>query len=97
MSYSNTIVAKQYDPSKYQRRYGTRSEVVDGIAFETRGHLRTDDIMMSRSGKLVSKRKSVAASEAYKKWGFRKREQKKEEVVQEEKKKKRRRRKKKVE
>jgi hypothetical protein len=76
----------EYDAEKYQRRYGTRSEVVDGLAFETRGKMRAADIMVSRSGKLVSKRKSDAAKLAYQKYGFRKREEEEKEKVEEKKK-----------
>ena len=91
-----------YDPANYQRKYGTRSEVFDlQTAYSTRGGLTKDDLVLSRTGKIVSKKKQESARRAYKEFGFAKRvakEEKKEEVKEEVKevKKKRRRRKKKI-
>ena len=82
------------------KKYGTRSEVFADEAEKTRGGLKKEDLMLSKDGKIVSKKKSLAALETYKKYGFKKRETKevkKEEVAQEPPKKKRRRRKKKTE
>ena len=63
---------------KYARRYGTRFEVFDSETAEmTRGGLRKADLMMSRSGKIVSKKKSESAKALYEKFGFSKRTVKK--------------------
>ena len=80
---------------KFERRYGTRDEVWGGVAEKTRGGLTKDSLTLSRTGRIVSKLKSEQAREAYKKYGFQKRE-KKEEEKKEEPKKKRKRRKKKM-
>ena len=59
---------------KYARRYGTRFEVFDSETAEmTRGGLRKADLIMSRSGKIVSKKKSESARALYEKFGFNKR------------------------
>ena len=59
---------------KYARRYGTRFEVFDSETAEmTRGGLKKADLMMSRSGKIVSKKKSESAKALYEKYGFNKR------------------------
>jgi len=55
------------------RKYGTRSEVWNGEAQMTRGNLTKDDLLMSSTGRLVSKRKSEAAKKNYEKYGFNKR------------------------
>ena len=76
------------------KKYGDRTAVFNGEAEKTRGGLTKDDLMVSRTGRIVSKKKSLAASESYKKFGFKKRVQEEEEkVVEEEKPKKRRKRK----
>ena len=80
------------------RKYGNRQDVYNGEAEKTRGGLTKDDLMLSKTGKIVSKKKSLAAAESYKKFGFKKRELEPVEEKQEEQpKKKRRRRKKKDE
>ena len=79
----------------FERRYGTRSEVFDGTAEKTRGGLKKADLMISRTGRIVSRKKSEQARAAYKQYGFQKRA--KPEPVKETKKKTRRRRKKKTE
>ena len=84
------------------KKYGSRNEVFDGDAEKTRGGLTKEDLMLSKTGKIVSKKKSLAALASYTKFGFAKRKQTEEvktlPVVEEEKpKKKRRRRKKKDE
>ena len=80
------------------RKYGNRQDVFNGEAEKTRGGLTKDDLMLSKTGKIVSKKKSIAAAESYKKFGFKKRELEPVEEKQEEQpKKKRRRRKKKDE
>ena len=58
---------------KFERRYGTRSEVFDGSAEKTRGGLLKADLMISRTGRIVSKKKSEQARAAYKQYGFSKR------------------------
>ena len=76
------------EETKYSRRYGTREEVFQGEAAMTRGGLKKADLMISRTGRLVSRKKSEQAKKNYKQYGFKKR------VVKEEPKKKRRKRKK---
>ena len=62
------------DEDKPMRKYGSRHEVFDlQTAKMTRGGLTKDDLVLSRTGRIVSKKKSLAAAEAYKKWGFAKR------------------------
>ena len=59
---------------KYARRYGSRSEVFDSETAEmTRGGLRKADLVLSRTGKIVSKRKSESAKKIYDEHGFNKR------------------------
>jgi len=79
------------------KKYGSRQEVFSGEAEKTRGGLRKEDLILSKEGKIVSKKKSEAALQTYKKFGFKKRAPKEEakEPEPEEPKKKRRRRKKK--
>ena len=79
------------------KRYGTRNDVFEGLAEKTRGGLTRDDLMLSKTGKIVSKKKSLAAKASYEKYGFSKRLEKVEEepVVEEEKPKKKKRRRKK--
>ena len=83
-------VAEQ--PQVFERKFGTRSEVWEGIAQTTRGKLSKADLVLSRSGRIVSRKKSELAKASYQKFGFKKRQPK--EAAQ---KPKRRRRKKKVE
>ena len=81
------------------RKYGSRSEVFDGICTMTRGGLTKDDLMLSKTNKIVSKKKSQAAKLRYEQYGFAKRTQKEEqkEEQKEPKRKRRRRKKKKLE
>ena len=66
--------AEQKPAKKYARRYGTRFEVFDSETAEmTRGGLKKADLMMSRSGKIVSRKKSESAKALYEKFGFNKR------------------------
>ena len=76
------------------RKYGTRNEVWNDEAKMTRGQLTKDDLIMSSSGRLVSKRKSEAAKKNYEKYGFNKRQEPEEEKPEVKPKKKRRRKKK---
>lgn len=76
------------------RKYGSRSEVWDGLCTMTRGGLTKDDLMMSKTNKIVSKRKSQAAKQAYEKFGFAKRQAPEPEPEQQPKKKRRKRKKK---
>ena len=78
----------------FERKYGTRSEVWEGVAAFTRGKLSKADLVLSRSGRIVSKKKSDLSKQSYQKFGFKKREPQPE--PQPEKKKVKRRRKKKV-
>ena len=61
----------------------------------TRGGLSKDDLMLSKTGRIVSKKKSEAAREAYTKFGFKKRQQEQAKEQEVEVKKPKRRRKKK--
>ena len=55
----------------FARKYGTRAEVFDlGTAEMTRGGLRKEDLILSRTGKIVSKKKSASARENFLKYGF---------------------------
>ena len=74
------------------RKYGTRQDVWSETCTMTRGGLTKADLMLSKTGKIVSKKKSEAAKASYQKFGFAKR--KEEEPAPEPKKKKRRRKKK---
>ena len=59
---------------KYARVYGSRYEVFDAeTAYQTRGGLKKEDLMLSRTGRIVSKKKSLAAKQLYKQYGFSKR------------------------
>ena len=59
---------------KYARRYESRYEVFDTeTAEQTRGGLKKEDLMLSRTGKIVSKKKSLAAKALYEQYGFQKR------------------------
>jgi hypothetical protein len=55
------------------KKFGTRSEVVDGLAMFTRGGLSATDLMVNKSGKIVSKKKSELAKKNYEIHGFKKR------------------------
>ena len=80
------------------KKYGSRNEVFDGDAEKTRGGLTKEDLMLSKTGKIVSKKKSLAALASYTKYGFAKRKEETNEplpVVEEEKPKKKRKRRKK--
>ena len=50
-------------------KYGDRTSVWNGQAKQTRGGLTKDDLIMSKSGKIVSKKKSESARALYKKNG----------------------------
>jgi len=64
----------EYDPKKYARKYGSRSEVYDlKTSFCTRGGLTAADLTLSRTGKIVSRKKQESARTAYKQFGFAKR------------------------
>ena len=62
-----------HSKEKMPKKFGTRQEVFDGTADSTRGGLVKDDLMLSKNGKIVSKKKSMKALENYKKFGFKKR------------------------
>ena len=78
-SINSEVEPKSPSPSpppvkKFARRYGTRAEVFDSETAEmTRGGLRKADLILSRSGKIVSKRKSESAKKIYNEFGFKKR------------------------
>ena len=81
------------------KKFGTRQQVWDEECTMTRGGLSKDDLVLSKAGRIVSKKKSEAARASYQKFGFQKRargkDEEKEEVEDQHKPKKRRRRKKK--
>ena len=52
--------------TKYKKKKGTRDQVWSGVAQETSGGLRKKDLMISKSGKIVSKKASKSASERMK-------------------------------
>lgn len=62
------------------RKFGTRSEVWEDACTMTRGGLTKNDLMLSKTGRIVSKKKSEAAKVAYTQFGFRKRQE--EEAVE---------------
>jgi hypothetical protein len=72
------------------KKFGDRLSVWEGMASMTRGGLTKEDLVQSKNGKLVSRKKSEIARANYAKFGFAKRK------VEEEPKKKRKRRKKKA-
>ena len=78
------------------KKFGTRTEVYNDEAELTRGGLAKADLILSKSGKIVSKKKSMKALENYKKFGFKRRvkEEQKEEKKPEKKKRTRRKKKK---
>jgi hypothetical protein len=55
------------------KKFGTRSEVYDELAERTRGGLTKTDLIVSRTGKIVSKKKSEMARKSYQEFGFKKR------------------------
>ena len=66
---SDSEVTEQQEQT-YERKFGTRSEVWEGTARQTRGKLRKGDLVMSRNGRIVSKRKSELAKKSYAAFGF---------------------------
>jgi hypothetical protein len=40
----------------YQKKYGSRAEVYNGVAFSTRGHLKREDLFVDENGVLQSKK-----------------------------------------
>ena len=60
------------------KKFGTRQEVWDGECMMTRGGLTKDDLVLSKTGRLVSRKKSEAARASYAKFGFKKRAQEQE-------------------
>ena len=80
----------------FARKYGSRQDVFElGTAQMTRGGLTKADLMLSRSGKIVSVKKSQQAKTNYTKFGFSKRVVEEEKEDEETKKKPKRRRKRK--
>ena len=55
------------------KKFGTRSEVYDELAERTRGGLAKADLIVSRTGKIVSKKKSEMARKSFLEFGFKKR------------------------
>ena len=52
--------------TKFKKKKGSREQVWKGVAQETSGGLRKKDLMISKTGKIVSKKASKAASERMK-------------------------------
>ena len=50
------------DGIDYQKNEGTRQEVWDGIAYQTTGLLKKYDLILNKNGKLISKKKCIAAA-----------------------------------
>jgi hypothetical protein len=50
------------DGIDYQKNEGTRQEVWDGIAYQTSGLLKKHDLILNKNGKLISKKKCIAAA-----------------------------------
>jgi phage anti-repressor protein len=50
------------DGLDYQKNEGTRQEVWDGIAYQTSGLLKKHDLILNKNGKLISKKKCIAAA-----------------------------------
>ena len=85
------------ETSMPQTKYGSRSEVWNGLALMTRGGLMKDMLKISRTGRIVSKKKSEQARRNYEaKNPFKRKEEKKEEPAPEEPAPKRRRRRRKT-
>jgi hypothetical protein len=76
------------------RKFGSRSEVWEESVTMTRGGLTKNDLMLSKTGRIVSRKKSEAAKAAYDKFGFNKRGEEAATIEEPEKKPKRRRKKK---
>jgi len=53
------------ETSMPQTKYGSRSEVWNGLALMTRGGLMKDMLIISRTGRIVSKKKSEQARRNY--------------------------------
>ena len=77
------------------KKFGSRSDVWNAECTMTRGGLTKGDLMMSKTGRIVSKKKSEAAKKAYDTFGFKKREQQETPITSYLKKQKKRKRKKK--
>ena len=45
--------------NKYIKLFGTRQDVCDNIAYKTSGGLTISDLIINKSGKIVSKKKSI--------------------------------------
>lgn len=80
---------KSHKQKMVQRKFGSRADVMDDLCIMTRGGLTKTDLILSKNGKIVSKKKSEAAKKNYEAFGFAKRKAPEE-------KRKRKRRKKKV-
>ena len=89
------VIAEGDSNQTWERKYGTRSEVWEGIAQQTRGRLTKDKLVLSRNGRIVSKRKSEMAKKTYLEHKFAKRTKPAEPTPPEAPKRKRKRRKKK--
>ena len=51
--------------SEFKKATGSRAEVIHGTAKHTSGGLRIEHLMYNKSGRIVSKAKSIAAKAAY--------------------------------
>ena len=59
------LAQRKYIKDNFQKRYGDKKEVFTGIAYETKGHLKKDDIVKNKRGKYVSKRQSEAGKKRW--------------------------------
>ena len=89
-------IAEPEEQQTWERKYGTRSEVWEGIAQQTRGRLKKENLVLSRNGRIVSKRKSEMAKKTYLEHKFAKRTKPEPQPKPQPKRKRRRRKKKEV-
>ena len=55
------LKTKEYATSRFMKTKGSREDVWNGIAQETSGGLKKKDLMISKSGTIVSKKASESA------------------------------------
>ena len=57
------------DGRQFQKRYGNRVAVWEGVAFQTSSGLKREDLKENRRGRIVSIRRSALMLERYKSFG----------------------------
>jgi hypothetical protein len=72
--------------TEYKNKWGSKTQVWDGISYCTRGFLTRSALALNSRRKVVSKKKSEASRVRWEKQGFRKAEEMKEEMKVEERK-----------